>query len=117
MFRCIFYRVDPKGRTIGEILQEDISTPLGIDVFIGIRNEHMDRVFDVSIPGMSSIIFQSLLPFGRKTDTSFGKLTGMVKAFRGCKYDNDPKRIPLLKGMKDGDPVSAVAAFNSKEVS
>ena len=44
----IFRRVDPKGRTIGEFLQEDISGPLGIDVNIGLREDQLNQVVRVS---------------------------------------------------------------------
>ena len=33
----VFRRVEPTGRTMGEFLREEISTPLNIDVFIGCR--------------------------------------------------------------------------------
>ena len=39
----IFRRVDPKGRTIGEFLREDITGPIGADVYLGLNDEEIDR--------------------------------------------------------------------------
>ena len=48
----IVRRVDPQGRTIGEIIQEDINVPLGIDekeLFIGAKNEQqLNNIADIS---------------------------------------------------------------------
>ena len=38
----LFRRVDPAGRTIGEFIQEAVSTPLGVDVAIGLRQPELD---------------------------------------------------------------------------
>ena len=39
----LFRRVDPAGRTIGEFLREDISAPLGVDAYIGLKLQEVTR--------------------------------------------------------------------------
>ncbi len=40
----LFRRLDPQGRTIGQVLREDISHPLGVDVHFGLTDEEVKRV-------------------------------------------------------------------------
>jgi len=58
----LFRRVDPAGRTIGEFLREEISGPLNADVFIGVREEEMARVYRVQMLGLGYQLLQSLIP-------------------------------------------------------
>ena len=39
----IFRRVEPRGRTIGQYLREEISKPLGIEVFIGTQDKEEQK--------------------------------------------------------------------------
>ena len=67
----IVRRVDPQGRTIGEIIQEDINVPLGIDekeLFIGAKNEQqlnniadISSIFAFSWKTWQSIVYPSFL--------------------------------------------------------
>lgn len=43
----IVRRVDPKGRTIGQILRDDLAAPLNADVFLGLTPEVLQRVTPV----------------------------------------------------------------------
>ncbi|WP_262500785.1 serine hydrolase domain-containing protein [Pseudohalioglobus sediminis] len=58
----LFRRVDPAGRTIGEFLREEISGPLGADVFVGLQEQERQRAFPVRPLGFAYQIWQSLLP-------------------------------------------------------
>ena len=58
----VFRRVDPAGRTIGEFLREDISQPLGVDAFIGVRQEELSRRVNVSVLNMRLQLKESLKP-------------------------------------------------------
>ena len=69
----IFRRVEPKKRTMGEYLYEEINQKLGASVNIGVRAKELPKVTDLENWGVAYTVFQSLVPayFGRKTETSF----------------------------------------------
>ena len=85
----VFRRVEPSGRTMGQFLREEISEPLGADVFIGLRDEELPRISEVATPGFGYQFFQSLIPraMGRKVDLNL--MQAVAKIFR------------LLTGIKD----------------
>jgi CubicO group peptidase (beta-lactamase class C family) len=58
----VFRRVDPSGRTIGEFLREDLSSPLEADVVIGVKEQEMKRVSRVSALSFGYQLLQSLKP-------------------------------------------------------
>jgi CubicO group peptidase (beta-lactamase class C family) len=58
----LFRRVDPAGRTIGEFLRQEISGPLGADVFVGVQEKERQRMFPVKPLGFGYQIWQTLLP-------------------------------------------------------
>ena len=66
-------RAEPKGRTIGEFLREEISGPLGADAFIGVKEDDLDKFSDLQAWGMGKVLMQSFVPssMGRKIDPSF----------------------------------------------
>lgn len=76
----VFRRVDPKGRTIGEFLREDLSGPLGADVVIGIHESELDRVARISPLGIGSHFLASMRPrfLGRKVKHGFLQLMGRI---------------------------------------
>ena len=39
----IVRRVDPQGRTMGQILRQEIQEPMGLDVFVGLKQQELDR--------------------------------------------------------------------------
>ncbi len=45
----IFRRVDPKKRTIGQVLREEVAGPLQADVYIGLRPEEESRVTKLEV--------------------------------------------------------------------
>ncbi len=99
----LFRRIDPAGRTIGEFLREDISTPLGADAFIGVKQEELTRVKPVKPLGFRFQFLQSLIPkfLGRKMEHNIfqilGKLIRLIPAIRKSTISGAP---PAFKGMK-----------------
>ena len=72
----IVRRVDPQGRTIGEILREDVVGPLGADAFIGLTAPEMARVAPIENASVGFMTKQSLIPkaLGRKINFNFFQL-------------------------------------------
>ena len=109
----LFRRVDPKGRTIGEFLREDISVPLDADAFIGLRQEDLTRVKKVALLGLRFQFLESLKPKFLKRRMEFnvfqilGKLIRLIPAIRRSSIRGAP---PPFKGMR------GVAFFNEPAV-
>lgn len=82
----VFRRVEPAGRTIGEFLRKEISTPLGADIVVGVPEHERQRMFPVKALGFGFQILQSLLPrfMGRQVLHNafqmFGRLGKMLPA-------------------------------------
>ncbi len=76
----VFRRVDPKGRTIGEFLREDISQPLAADVVIGVKEQDMGRIAKVSLLGLGFQFLQSLKPkfLGRRIVHNIFQIIGRL---------------------------------------
>ena len=72
----IVRRVDRQGRTIGEILRDDVGGPLGADAFIGLSAAEMARVSPVENASVGFMTKQSLIPeaLGRKINFNFFQL-------------------------------------------
>lgn len=68
----LFRRVDPKGRTLGEYLQDEIAQPLGADVNIGVSAEDLDRRAPVKGLNFGFYVRESFKPklMGRKVTHS-----------------------------------------------
>ncbi|MEM1154558.1 MAG: serine hydrolase domain-containing protein [Pseudomonadota bacterium] len=78
----IVRRVDPAGRTIGEILREEISEPLRADVYIGVQSQERQRMRPVKPLSFRYQILQSLLPqfLGRRVTHNFFQLIARMFA-------------------------------------
>ena len=117
----IFRRCEETGRTIGEYLRAEITEKLGADVYIGLTDEELENVADLTIISPIFVALQGLLPRQHRGVDSeiiiktlqtviaplfllFKKLTSEEEA------PSDPVHgIPLLRF----DKLSAF--FNSKE--
>jgi CubicO group peptidase (beta-lactamase class C family) len=66
----VFRRAEPAGRTMGQFLREEISAPLGVDVFIGLNEDEIPRISEVAVLGIGFQFMQGLLPraMGRKME-------------------------------------------------
>ena len=54
----IFRRADPKGRTMGEYLREEISGPLEADAFIGLKESELKRCCNQHVWEMGKVMRQ-----------------------------------------------------------
>ncbi|MFT4519795.1 MAG: CubicO group peptidase (beta-lactamase class C family) [Halioglobus sp.] len=99
----VFRRVDPAGRTIGEFLQEEISTPLEVDAFIGLKEEQLGRREKVSMLGLGFQFLESLKPkfLGRRIESNIfqliAKIIRLIPALRG---GSRPKPPAPFRGMR-----------------
>ncbi len=109
----LFRRVDPAGRTIGEFLREDISLPLGVDAFIGVRQEELKRVSKVVPLGFRFQLLESFKPKFLKRRMEYnifqllGRLLRLIPVVRSTTLWGAP---PPFTGMKK------VAFFNEPSI-
>jgi len=68
----IFRRVHPEKLTIGEFFRRDVAEKMGADVYIGLPDGEIERVFPIKMTGLVYPVCQSFVPkfFGRPTDFS-----------------------------------------------
>ena len=98
----LFRRVDPARRTIGEFLREDISTPLEVDVVVGVKKEELNRVKKVTPLGFRFQFLESLKPkfLKRRIEQNIfqilGKLIRLIPAIRNSTIG---RAVPPFKGM------------------
>jgi len=99
----LFRRVDPAGRTMGELLREDISGPLDADTFIGVKQEELSRVKEVAPLGFWVQILESLKPKFLKRRMELNIFQLIAKIFRlipGIKNATVRRAPPPFRGMK-----------------
>jgi len=53
-------RADPRGRTVGQILREEICEPLGADVYIGCKDVSEERFADLKIRRVYDVIMEAV---------------------------------------------------------
>ncbi len=98
----VFRRVDPGGRTIGEFLSEEISSPLEADAIIGVKEAELDRISKVSPLGFGFQFLQSLKPkvLGRKIKHSFFQiLARLLRIIPSMRHATTRGAPPPYKGM------------------
>ena len=101
----VFRRVDPRGRTVGEFLSEEISRPLEADAIIGVKEAELDRISKVSPLSFGFQFLQSLKPriLGRKIKHSFfqilGRLLRIIPAMRHATTRGAPAPYKGMKGI------------------
>ena len=78
----IFRRVDPKKRTIGEYLLEEVSGPLNADVHIGLTKDRLNQATLVKEIGLGKVVKKSLSTSccGGSFGYSFGNLMGFFNS-------------------------------------
>ncbi len=109
----LFRRVDPAGRTMGEFLREEISHPLGIDVFIGVPDEELPRISPVALLGFGHQFVQGLIPgsLGRKVELSLWQTIAKLWRLRGVvKSRTRPGAPAPIAGMRK------LSVFNSSVI-
>lgn len=101
----LFRRVDPSGRTIGEFLREEISVPLGADVFIGAKGPELERISRVNTVGFGYELWQGLIPrfLGRRiVHNIFQIVVRMIRIVPGIMKARKDGIPPPLTGMSAG---------------
>ena len=59
-------RVDPKKRTLGEFIRDEIAAPLDVELYIGLPTEYVDRVSPVGLKSNAS--FDGYAPYNNWND-------------------------------------------------
>ncbi|NKB99578.1 MAG: serine hydrolase [Pseudomonadales bacterium] len=92
----LFRRVEPAGRTMGQFLRAEISQPLDLDVFIGLRDEELSRVSHVTPLGIGYQAVQSIIPkaFGRKIELNVFQIIARLTRFAFSMKDRSNKQAP-----------------------
>ena len=87
----IVRRVDPKGRTIGEICREDLELD---DLYCGVREEELGRVTALDAMSMGWVATQSLLPYflGSQVDISIFDLYRFNKHIQSARQKTGPQK-------------------------
>jgi CubicO group peptidase (beta-lactamase class C family) len=99
----IFRRIEPNNRTLGEYLREQISAPLGIDLYLDINAEETRRLCRVHPRGLMSQIFDSFSPgsqarkIGLTPSEMFKRARHLISAFSGGR---GTKAVPPLEGIE-----------------
>ncbi len=109
----VFRRIDPKGRTIGEFLREEISGPLEVDAIIGVREDELNRTSRVSPLGFGFQFVESLKPraLNRKMEHNIFQIIGrLVQLFATMRNRSTAGTPPPFKGMNE------IAFFNEPAV-
>jgi CubicO group peptidase (beta-lactamase class C family) len=84
-------RVDPRHRTLGQFFQEEISTPLGLDVYIRLPESIPDsRLATMARPGLVEMV----RGFGpRFMLEAMNSRANITRALRGSELPHDERRI------------------------
>lgn len=109
----LFRRVDPKGRTIGEFISEDVNEPLGVDIFIGVEEPHISRVVPVKPLSLKYQFKESFKPrfMGRRVERNiFQTASRLMKVLPGTRNRSVKGAPPPFVGMK------SVSFFNDDTV-
>jgi len=84
-------RIDPQHRSLGQFFQDEIATPLGLDVYISLPEEIPNsRLATIAQPGLLDMLFGFPLRF---TLEAFNRRSKIVRALRGSEFPHDEQRI------------------------
>jgi CubicO group peptidase (beta-lactamase class C family) len=84
-------RVDPPHRSLGQFFQDEIATPLGLDVYIRLPEEIPDsRLATIARPRMRDMVFG--FPARLLIDT-FNRQSKIVRALRGSELPHDAQHV------------------------
>lgn len=92
----VLRRADPQGRTMGQFLREEVSTPLGVDVYIGLLDEELSRIDAVEMLGFGFQFGQSLIPhaLGRRMELNLPQTLAKLWRLRAGIKDGTTRRAP-----------------------
>jgi CubicO group peptidase (beta-lactamase class C family) len=84
-------RVDPRRRSLGQFFQDEIATPLGLDVYIRLPEEiPAARLATIARPRPVDMFLGFPL---RLTLAAMNRRSRIVRALRGSEFPHDPQRI------------------------
>jgi CubicO group peptidase (beta-lactamase class C family) len=84
-------RIDPQHRSLGQFFQDEIATPLGLDVYIRLSEEIPNsRLAAIAQPGLVDMLLGFPLRF---TLAAFNRRSKIVRALRGSEFPHDEQRI------------------------
>ena len=108
----IVRRVDPKGRTIGEICREDFKLD---DIYCGLDDDKFNRLTKLGANTYGWVATQSMLPyfFGAKVDISILDLYRLSKHMQAIKDKIGPQK-PIMK--VERDPSLAHTVYEQKDI-
>jgi len=84
-------RIDPRHRTIGQFFQDEIATPLGLDVYIRLpESVPPERLATIARPGFVKMVRGFPVRFLLE---ALNKRSKISRALRGSELPHDPQRI------------------------
>ena len=85
----VFRRLEPRGRTIGEYLAEDVARPLNADVHVGVPQNRLDDFAPAANIGPGKVIKESMKTntVGGALDIGFSELMALMNSFRKMMAD------------------------------
>ncbi len=99
----VFRRVEADGRTMGQFLRDEISSPMGADVYIGLNDDELERLNPVALLGFGYQFGQSFVPraMGRKIELNFAQMIAKIWRLRGGLKGRTRARAPVpIEGMQ-----------------
>ena len=96
-------RIDPAGRTMGEFLREELSEPLGVDVYIGLKEAELARISPVKMLGFGYQFAQGLVPkaLGRRMERNLWQLGARIAKLRSAMRNRSRRKTPVpIQGMQ-----------------
>jgi CubicO group peptidase (beta-lactamase class C family) len=84
-------RVDPRHRSVGQFFQDEIASPLGLDVYIRLPEEIANsRLATIARPTLIDMLLGFPLRF---TLEAFNRRSNIVRALRGSEFPHDEQRV------------------------
>ncbi|MEM9623726.1 MAG: serine hydrolase domain-containing protein [Pseudomonadota bacterium] len=109
----VFRRVEPDGRTMGQFLRDEVSTPLQADVYINLLEDDLPRINDVHMLGFGYQFWQGLVPkrLGRKMELNLAQTIAKLARLRAGFANRTTAKAPVpIAGMQK------IAVVNSPAV-
>ncbi|MBO6658175.1 MAG: beta-lactamase family protein [Pseudomonadales bacterium] len=99
----IVRRVHPDGKTIGEILEEEVFVPLDVDVRIGLSEQELDRVSPVKLLSLKQHFRHTFRPdfLGRKVKhNTLGLMRNLMPMVSRARRNGGGNQTPPFTGME-----------------
>jgi len=108
----VFRRLEPRGRTIGEYLAEDVAKALGADVFVGVPQDRFNDYAPVENIGLGTVLKESMKTntVGGAVDIGFFEFITLMNNFRKMFAEGQSK--PVFNPYQDYDQKRIDLLFN-----